>query len=487
VAADSTMKVLLIKTIVVCLLLSGLAIVVQNRNESVSDGPISVDLGDVFKKGNIKIDGVDVSGLPSLPRGYSALPQMAYRITTEAEAVGPYTVVFGVRSISDEQVFNSLRIFHVEPDEFDPDSSLWIDRTANGNEATAPDFSHKTISAYSDELGTGIYIVARQTERISPSKAVADLEVVDQPAVGVMQMPANITLSVMVKNNGPQPATDVGLKQQLGRGIVVSMKSSQGTCKSKPGWVYCKLGQLAVGNSATVAIIIDPSADFVGQYRSYVEVAGKEIDSNQENNRTVASADTLGDPNQPPQVTLESPFMEQLFEQSETIVFKAIANDPDGSIAKVEFLDNDETVGIGATTDYKHFSLGSNQLANGRHVLNAIATDNGGRRTRSNAQEIFVNGPIKVQILKPKIESELTVGSDLVLMAEARHPSSVVKTVEFFYNGGFSLGQAVAVGDNRYRIKISHLVKTNYSIQAVAVDNAGLISKSATLSFSVTR
>lgn len=481
------MKISLIKVTLVCLVLSGVTIVAQNRSEGASDGPISVNLGDVFKKGNIKIENAGLSSLPSLPRGYSAMPKMVYRITTDAEAVGPYTVVFGVKSISDEQVFNSLRIFHVEPDEFDPDSPVWVDRTANGKDAPASDFSHKTIAAYSDELQTGIYVIAKQTEKITPSTAVADLEVVDQPPPQVVQMPANITLSITVRNNGPQTATDVGLKQQISEGRVVSIKPSQGNCKWKQAWVYCKLGQLSTANSATVAVVIDPSPDFLGTYISSVAVAAKETDSNSDNNLGVATADTLADSNLRPEVTLEARFGEQLFEQSETIVFKATANDPDGSIAKVEFLDNDQSIGVGTTTDYKHFSLSTNQLANGRHVLNAIATDNGGRRTRSNAYHIFVNGPARVQILEPKMEPELTAGSDLILTAIATHPLRAIKKVEFFYNGGFSLGQATAVGDDRYTIKISNLVKTNYSIQAVATDNAGLISKSATFSFSVTR
>lgn len=483
----SKMKISLTRTISVCLLLCGVVIIGQQRDQKSPDGPISVKLGDVFEKGKTKIEEVDLSTLPALPRGYSLLPKMAYRITTDAVAVGPYTVIFGVPSITDEETFKSLRIFHAEPDEFDPDSAVWVDRTARGSDAPAPDFSHKTIAAYSDELWTGIYIIAKSTEKITPSRAVADLEVVDQPAPEVVQMPANITLSVIIKNNGPQPATDVGLKQQLESGIVVSMKASQGTCKAKPHWVYCKVGQLPAGGSLTVSVVIDPLPDFLGSYLSPVEVAAKETDSNPDNNRGVASAVTLGDPNLPPEVTLESPGMEQLFEQGSTVVLKATANDPDGSIAKVEFLDNDESLGIGTTTDAKHFSLSSNKLANGRHVLNAIATDNVGRRTRSNAQHIFVNGPIKLQILKPNSESELTAGSDLILTVVATHPFGSIKTVEFFYNGGFSMGQATAVGNNRFTIKLPGLKKTNYFIEAVATDNAGLVSKSAELRFSVTR
>lgn len=462
----------------------GVPVAAQNRHKQSPDGPISVKLGDVYKKGGIKIEDADLSTLPALPRGYSAMPRMAYRVTTDAIAVGPYTVVFGVPSITDEETFNSLRVFHSEPDEFDPDSSVWVDRTATGSDAPVPDFSNKTITAYSDELETGIYVIAKLTEKIAPNTAVADVEVIAHPALEVVQMPANIKLSVIVKNNGPQAATDVGLKQQIPRGPVVSMKPSQGTCKWKSGWVYCKLGQLAAENSATIAVVIDPSADFVGQYRSYVEVAGKEIDSNPENNQVVASADTRGDPNLPPQVTLESPEMERLFEQGAMVVLKATANDPDGSITKVEFLDNDQSLGIGATTDANHFSFSASQLANGFHVLSAVATDNGGRSTISGVRQIFVNGPIKVRILEPKPESVVAPGSDVTITAEAAHSSGSIKTVEFF-TVGISLGQATPIEDNRFTLKLRDIKRAKYRIEAIATDESGSISKSPVLELKV--
>jgi len=462
------------------------AVITGQQRDQKTDGPISVNLGDVLEKGKIKIDAADLTTLPALPRGYSVMPNMAYRITTEATAVGPFTVVFGVPSVADEKTFNKLRVFHAEPDEFDPDSAVWVDRTGTEADASAPDFTRRTITAYSDQLESGIYVVATLTEKISPSTATADVEVVAGPAPKVVQMPAHITMSVIVKNNGPATATNVGFKQQIPRGAVISMKPSQGTCKWKqnPGWVYCKLGQLSAGVSATIAVEIDPWDDFAGQYLSYVEVAAKEIDGNPENNRSGATADTLADPNLPPEVTLESPETDQLFEPGATVVFKATAADSDGSITKVEFQDNGRTIGMATTPDAKHFSLSSNQLANGRHVLNAVATDNGGRQKSSNSQHIFVNGPIKITILKPKTNSELTAGSDLTLTAIATNPAGTIKKVEFFYNGGL-LGEAAASGDNRYTIELRGLEKTNYSIEAVATDDAGLISKSAMLRFNV--
>lgn len=484
-ATHNKMKISLIRTMSVCLLLCTAVITGQQRDQKRADGPLSVDLGDVVKRGNIKIDDADAKTLSALPRGYSAMPGMAYRITTDAVAAGPYTVVFGVASITNEETFNSLRILHAEPDQFDPDSAVWIDRTVIEPGASAPNFARQTITAYSDELETGIYIVAKQTEKIAPISAVADVEVIAQPSREVVQMPANITFSVLVKNTGPQDATDVGFKQQISRGSVVSMKPSQGSCKWKPGWVYCKLGQLGVGNSATLAVEVDPSPDFQGTYRSYVEVAAKEVDRNRDNNVSAVSVDTHADPNLPPEVTLESPVMEEVFEQGATVVFKATASDSDGSITKVEFLDNDESLGIGTTTDAKHFSFSTNQLANGRHVLTALATDNGGRQTGSGAQQIFVNGPIKLRIVKPKLE--LSAGSDLILTILATNPSGSIKKIEVFLNGGFELGEATAIGGGRYKIKIPSLEKTSYSIEAFATDTEGLVSKSVLLNLIVTK
>lgn len=483
----SKIKISLIRTLALCLLLCGTVITgQQERAQKATDGPISVKLGDVIEKGKIKIEEADLTTLPALPRGYSAIPNMAYRITIDAINVGPYTVVFSVASVTDKETFNNLRVLHAEADEFDPDSPVWVDRTATGGEASAPNFADRTITAASDELGFGVYVIAKLTEKLSQNTTISDLEVVAPPAPKIVQMPAHITTSVIVKNNGPETATDVGFKQQISRGRVVSMKPSQGTCKWKqnPGWVYCKLGQLPADGSATILVEIDPFDDFAGQYRSSVEVAGKEIDRNTENNWAVAIANAVGDPNLPPEVKLESPETDQLFEQGATVILKATATDSDGSIMKVEFLDNGQSLGIATTTDAHQFSLSISELANGRHILSAIATDNGNRRKGSNTSYIFINGQIKIRILTQEDHSELTAGSDLTLRAMATNPIGSIKKVEFF-NHGFLLGEGVAAGDNHYMFELRGLEKTDYAIEAVATDYAGRMSKSAMLRFNV--
>jgi hypothetical protein len=138
-ASDFNPRLLLAHAIL-CLVLCGATLGTQTLAQQSTDGPVSVNLGHVFRNGNVKIEGAGLTTLPPLPQGYVALNNKAYRITTDAEALGPYTVTFKVSSITDEEVFRNLRIFHAETDKFDPDSLFWIDRTAIDPNAPAHDF-----------------------------------------------------------------------------------------------------------------------------------------------------------------------------------------------------------------------------------------------------------------------------------------------------------------------------------------------------------
>jgi hypothetical protein len=261
---------LLLAHAILCLVLCVATIGTQSLAQQSTDGPVSVNLGDVFRNGSVKIKDAGLTSLPPLPQGYAALNNKVYRITTDAEAVGPYKVTFKVSSITDEETFRNLRSFHAEPGKFDPDSLLWNDRTAIPPNAPVHDFKQRTIHAYSDELDPGFYTIGRLVEQISPSTAVSDLEVVANGVPELVQMPSNITILITIKNNGPHVANDVGALEQLLRGNVVSAKPSHGTCKQRAFRLYCKLGQLAVGSTATIEVVIDPSRDFAGTYTTFL-------------------------------------------------------------------------------------------------------------------------------------------------------------------------------------------------------------------------
>jgi len=362
----------------------------QQLSESKIDGPVSVSLGDVYKKGTVKIEETELSALPSLPDGFVSITNKAYRITSDAIAAGPYIVGFAVDSIRDEDQFRHLRVLHAEQDEFDPDTFLWRDRTAVPPKAPGPDFSQKKIYAYSEELEQGLYVIASLRNNSITERRVADLAVVTKVRPELPVMPADLQISISVKNNGPQLATDVGAVTDLNDVTLNSVTPSQGTCKQTHRRLYCKLGGLTVGQTATIEFVVTPHNDSSRWYSLPVTVGGSSMDTNLENNNFLARVMVQPDPNRPPTVTLESPATGELFERDQPIRLMATAKDDDGSISKVDFLDDGRSIGTGVTSDGKHFSMSTNTLSNGAHVLTAVATDNRGRRTISKGNEVFV-------------------------------------------------------------------------------------------------
>jgi len=476
---------MLIQTVVLSLSLCGAVIGIQSLAQEQTEGLIRVNLGDVFERGVTKIEEADLAKLPSIPQGFVSLNRKAYVVSTTAVASGPYDAIFKLNSGMDEQDFRKLRVLHLEPDEFDPDSYVWVDRTAaSDHPEPSHDFRQKMIIGHSTELHSGIYMVAKLVPKIEGN---ADLEITAKSTPDQVQMPGNVTFSISVKNNGPNGATNVGAKMDQSRvgGYFISATPSQGTCKYFRSGVYCKLGQLAVGAAATIKLTVEPEPDFAGSYESTMRVAGNEKDSNLENNQTKGTVLTIKDPNEPPVVGLEYGPPQRFFQQGETIHLKATASDPDGSIKKVEFFDaySKGSLGVGASTNDKDFTLSVSELANGEHSLIAVATDDRGRETASYPQQVFVNGPIQVRILEPKAKALLKPGEDLTLTAEA--VNGYVKTLEFFFTHGTSLGQATRAEDNRFTLKLRDLRRSIYTIEAVAKDESGLISKSPPIEFTV--
>ena len=76
------------------------------------NGPVSVTYGDVYKRGELKIEPRDLTTLPPLPVGYAALNNKGYLITTTATVSGPHVGHFNAAFLSDEDAFKGLRIFH---------------------------------------------------------------------------------------------------------------------------------------------------------------------------------------------------------------------------------------------------------------------------------------------------------------------------------------------------------------------------------------
>lgn len=94
----------------------------QAQDQKDQDGPVSVKHEGVYKLGELKIVPDDLRDLPPLPRNYQALNNRGYLIHHTGVVAGKHVVRFVVKSVNDEKEFNDLRIFHAEPDPFDPQS-----------------------------------------------------------------------------------------------------------------------------------------------------------------------------------------------------------------------------------------------------------------------------------------------------------------------------------------------------------------------------
>jgi hypothetical protein len=455
------------------------------------DGPVSVAYGNVFQAGELGIEPFDLKQLPPLPAGYAALSNKAYRITTSAIVSGPHTIRFVVPSVTEEDAFNKLRIFQVDKDPFDPDGHVWNDVTLLNSAKSPPSFSTKTI--YGQSGGLGVYVIAKLVREVPPSTAKADLIVTTDVSADTLTAPSLISYTIRVLNQGPDIANDIGVWDALSGPVnLVSVEPSQGKCKPSDSHIVCKPGSLKVGESLTVAVKLKPyegRGSFPKEGKEIIHRSGAkaaEKDPTSENNEVSNVFLVFPDPNQPPRVTLNSPKDEALFIGPADITLEATAEDSDGSISKVEFFDNEKSLGQGMSVDGKKFRLTAREVSYGNHQFIAFATDNGGRTDRSVAKEVFVNGLAVISVKTPTPDFLVAPGSDLMLTAVASHPSGIINKLQFFANGRL-LGQGSLSGPSTYILNWKGVEEGNYSIAAIAIDGLGIPTVSTPVKFKVAK
>ena len=453
------------------------------------DGPVSVVYGNLFREGEIRIEPFDLKELPPLPAGYAALSDKAFRITTTAIVSGPHIIRFAVPSVTEEDAFKKLRIFQVDKDPFDPDGHVWNDVTLLNSTKSVPSFSTKTI--YGQSGGLGIYVIAKLVREVPPSTAKADLIVTTDVSADQLTAPSLISYTIKVLNQGPDMANDIGVWDAISGPVnPVSVKPSQGKCKPSYQNIVCKPGSLKAGESVTVAVKLKPyegRSSFPKEGREITHESGAkatEKDPAPENNEVSNVFLVFPDPNQPPSVTLNSPKDGALFIGPADITLEATAEDSDGSISKVEFFDNDKSLGVGTSIDAKNFVLAVPGLSYGSHSFVAVATDNGGRIDWSLQKGVFVNGLSVVSVKTPTPDLLIAPGSDLTLTAVATHPTGIINKLEFFANGRL-LGKGSLSGPGTYTFNWKKLQRGNYSIAAIATDGSGIATVSTPVKFIV--
>jgi len=126
------------------------------------------------------------------------------------------------------------------------------------------------------------------TTTVSPA---ADLSVTKTDSPDPVHVGQPLTYTIVVSNNGPSPAMNVSIQDQLPKNAGYGKPSTtQGTCSLKPDkrLLTCNLGTMASGSIVTVTIVIKPTAK--GTITNTVSVsAASPVDPNTANNSSTAS------------------------------------------------------------------------------------------------------------------------------------------------------------------------------------------------------
>ncbi len=125
----------------------------------------------------------------------------------------------------------------------------------------------------------------------------ADLSVAQTAQPNPSMVFNNVTLSVLVTNRGPSPATGVIMADALPAGLVFVSASSPGSWTQSGGVVTCNLGTLAGGAAATVSIVVKSVNDLT--FTNSANVSSGVADLNLNNNTTTAAVTATNNPAAP--------------------------------------------------------------------------------------------------------------------------------------------------------------------------------------------
>lgn len=167
-----------------------------------------------------------------------------------------------------------------------------------------------------------------------------------------------------------------------------------------------------------------------------------------------------------PNVTLTVPANGAIFQQGQTISLTANANDPDGSIDKVEFYQDGQLLGEASDAPFV-YQLGFTPP--GIYSLTAKAFDNKGASKVSAAISITINAQPFAFLSSPANNSIFHGTGNLILLARVGDTDDAVRKVAFLQNG-------VKIGEDSiapYSIALSNLAPGPYFFSVQVFDSRG--------------
>jgi uncharacterized protein DUF11/Big-like domain-containing protein len=410
----------------------------------------------LYKSGQTRVKAYDLNVDIELPTGYTLFNNLAYRVDTEVVFSGPNQITFQVPSASTAESFNQLRILCAEANPAEPEKLNWGDITVTSavpedqlhrgfsKPALLPNFATRTLNAVTD-APVLVLVVASRDEKLARDNFTADLQLkIDVSADSVMEG-RELDYSFSITNHGPDSATRIFFSSQIGPEYV-SLNSTQGKCRFGAANIYCNLGELKKGETATINYRGRCRWDFVFDGRPvesngmYVDssVYSAEIDSNPYSNYVSLSTPVKEDPNRKPVISIVEPKRDTfLVGPKVDLNLVANAHDPDGTISKVEFYDERGLIGLGKLTALNTYEISYQTETIGTHIVRAFATDNQGRPSLSDQVHFIVNGSIQIQITDPKPGQffKLTL-DEFVVRVRATNPKGQIKEVRVFVSEG---------------------------------------------------
>lgn len=173
-----------------------------------------------------------------------------------------------------------------------------------------------------------------------------------------------------------------------------------------------------------------------------------------------------------PEVQLSGIANGSTFALYSTLDFDVNANDPDGSVKRVEFYLNNAKVGVDSVAPYAYEFTGNSF---GNFTFFARATDDLGGISTSNTLNFTLNAPPIIALSSPATGAKYVPGSVLTLQANSSDPDGSVNRVEFWQNGE-KIGEDL---DSPFTFIINNIKSGAYFYVAKAFDNQGLSSTSS--------
>jgi len=198
---------------------------------------------------------------------------------------------------------------------------------------------------------------------------------------------------------------------------------------------------------------------------------------------STAATVTVTNPNAPPTVAITAPANGSSFVAPASVSLAAGASDSDGTVTRVDFYAGATLVGSSTVAP---FAATWSNVPAGSYSFTAVATDNAGAKTTSAAIGATVApaapGVAVVSLTSPANGAHFAAPSAITLTAQASEPGGSIKSVVLFVMGSDVPKTVVA---SPYTATWLNMPAGTYSLYALAIDAAGVTTKSATISITL--